>query len=409
VSLRLLAAALAVAIGLVATAAGGPPAAAVTASGGPGAAVPGQPATGATDSWSHDRWAGSDRELADPGVLEVGGRVHAYATSAWQCGTAGCGQMWVPRFEGLSLRRPGRLVGDAMPDRPAWVSSRDRDIWAPSVVAVGGGYTMYFGATAAGGSAAGMKCIGRARADRPEGPFLPADRPLRCTRGYWNIDPSVVEDGGRRFLLWREDDAAHVTGKIVVAELAPDGRTLVSRPRTLVTGTEPWEDGYPPGSRSQAPANRDVDHDATVDTTTVGARHLPDAARTVADPVGIGPVENPSMARHPATGEWLLTWSANRWETQRYATGLALCAGPAGPCLRVTQGAPWLRRSTGPNVVTSAAFGGAGGMTLVADGGDLYAVFHAYRGDGHHPAQPRIAWAYRVVPAGPARYQLTEL
>lgn len=115
------------------------------------------------------------------------------------------------------------------------------------------------------------------------------------------------------------------------------------------------------------------------------------------------------MARHPATGRWLLTWSANRWETPDYATGLAVCSGPLGPCRRISRGAPWLRASTDPGIATSAGSAGAGGLSLVTDpNGNLYAVFHAYAGSGRAPS-PRVGWAYRVEPAGDAGYRLVEI
>jgi hypothetical protein len=227
---------------------------------------------------------------------------------------------------------------------------------------------MWFAATAAGTH---TKCLGAAVAPRPGGPFVPLPRPLRCTPGYWAIDPYPVTDGERWYLLWRQDDPDHPTGRIVTAELRSGGVALADpdgEPTTLLVGRYPWEDGGR----------------------------------------GIGPIENPAMARHPATGEWLLTWSANRWETQDYATGLAVCAGPLGPCRRISEDRPWLRTSadTRPGRAPDAldapeggGFGGAGGLSFVTGpGGDLYAVFHAYPGTGEHPGTKRAAWAYRVEP-----------
>ena len=92
------------------------------------------------------------------------------------------------------------------------------------------------------------------------------------------------------------------------------------------------------------------------------------------------------MARHPLTGELLLTWSANLWETQDYATGLAVCDGPLGPCRR-TSDRPWLRTHESVGVATSARFGGAGGLSFAtAPDGHLYAVLHAYRDGGSFPS-----------------------
>jgi len=345
-------------------------------------------------SWSHDGFWEMDRPLADPSALYAGGEFNVYTTTAHACVPGSCPTYWVPRFTSSSLSSTAGLRSDAMPARPPWVDARQRTIWAPSVIKLGRGYVMYFSATAGQrqGHAAGKKCIGAAASPSPAGPFLPLDRALMCgPPGYWALDPYAVSDGVHLYLLWREDDAAHVRGKIVGAQLAPDGLSFHGAiKRTLVAGEFPWEDG----SRT-APAH-----------PTGQGRRLPPGA----DPgrSGIGPIENPAMARHPDTGRWLLTWSANRWDTQDYATGLAVCRGPLGPCERLSREKPWLHTSEDSAIDTSAEFGGAGGLSFVT-GPDrrLYAVFHAYRGTDTAAESARIGWAYRVD-AVADRYELVE-
>jgi hypothetical protein len=256
-----------------------------------------------------------------------------------------------------------------MPDMPAWVDPNDRMIWAPSVVLVGATYTMYFAASSAG---SGTKCLGAAVSATPGGPFAPQPDPLHCLSRYWSIDPYAVADGlGGWFLLWRQDSAEVPAGSAVAAPLTPDGLGLAGGEQTLLVGELPWEDGS-------------------------------------ADEPGIGPIENPAMARDPDTGEWLLTWSANRWDTQDYATGLATCTRPLGPCARLSRDKPWLHTSEDSAVDTSAEFGGAGGLCFVT-GPDhqLYAVFHAYRGTDTAAESHRIGWAYKVVAFG-GSYELVE-
>jgi hypothetical protein len=330
--------------------------------------APGDSPTTPATSWSWDTEERTDRMAADPGALYAGGTFHVYTTSARHCVDGACADLNVPRFTSPDLAQPGRLTGDAMPTRPAWVSARHPEIWAPQVAQIDGRYVLYFAATADRG---GMKCLGAAVAPGPEGPFAPLDQPLHCTPGYWAIDPYPVADGDRWYLLWRQDDPDHPTGKVVAAELRPDGLGLAATPpTTLLVGEQPWEDGGR----------------------------------------GIGPLENPAMVRHPATGEWLLAWSANLWQTQDYATGLATCDGPLGPCRRAGDATtPWLRTSadlasdtssdgdTSETAGAGPSFGGAGGLSFVAGpDGALYAVFHAYAGSGEHPAAPRVAWTARV-------------
>jgi hypothetical protein len=334
--------------------------------------APAQPAT----SWSSDPGERVDREAADPGALWADGGLYIYATSATHCVRGTCRDYRVPRFGSPEPSVQGRLEGDAMPGRPDWVAPDDDAIWAPAAARIDDRFVLYFAASAAGSGDAPLKCLGAAISPSPAGPFAPLPRPLHCTPDYWSIDPYPVTDGQHWYLLWRQDDGAHVTGRIVAARLSPDGLAIAgSTRRTLLVGNYSWEEGYP------------------------------------ADTPGIGPIENPAMARHPATGEWLLTWSANRWETQHYATGLAVCAGPLGPCRRTTGASPWIRTSADPSIATTARLKGTGGLSFAAGpGNQLYAVLHAYRGAGQAPGALRVAWAFRVEPSGtPAGYRLIEI
>jgi hypothetical protein len=118
------------------------------------------------------------------------------------------------------------------------------------------------------------------------------------------------------------------------------------------------------------------------------------------------------MVRHPATGDLLLTWSANLWETQAYATGLARCEGVLGPCRRTSEEQPWLRTSGDAGFGTAATFGGAGGLSFVMTPDDeVYALLHAYRGDGQAPGAVRTGWAFRVEASGPGGpgYRLVDI
>jgi hypothetical protein len=334
--------------------------------------------------------------MADPAMVYADGEYHGFATSTTWCTPGGCPTYWVPHLASSSLDTSGGLRNDALPDVPAWVRPSDRAIWAPSVAEIAGRWVMYFTATADSGPGAGNKCLGTATATSVQGPYTPDEEPLVCHSTYWNIDPYAVTDGQDWYLLWREDDADNITGKIVGAQLQPDGLGFAGlAKRTILVGEYPWEDGNPhPALKPEDELDRSAPEYAT-DTGSTRSHQ------------GIGPIENPAMARHPDTGQWILSWSANSWQTQNYATGLATCDGPLGPCTRVSTDAPWLRTTEDEAITTSAWFGGMGGLSFV-DGhdGQLYAVLHGYRRLGEHP-ELRIGWVYRV--AADDDYSLTEL
>jgi hypothetical protein len=337
--------------------------------------APPRPVPAENPIWSWDAIDNVARPAADPGALHAAGLFHVYTTSSEHCVSGDCRQYWVPRFTSPELAEPGRLSRDAMPVRPAWVDPDDRVIWAPSVARIGDRFVLYFAATSGRPRDGGMKCLGAAVSAGPEGPFVPLDEPLRCTPGYWAIDPYPVYASGVWHLLWRQDDAAHTTGRIVAAPLGPNGLAIVGDlAHTLVVGEFPWEEGYPIGEP------------------------------------GIGPIENPAMVRHPATGEWLLTWSANLWQTGAYATGLAICDGPLGPCRRMSQEAPWVRGSTDPGLATTAELSGIGGLSFVTGpDGQAYAVLHGYAGAAPTPGSRRVAWTFRVEAVPGTGYRLVDV
>ena len=72
-----------------------------------------------------------------------------------------------------------------------------------------------------------------------------------------------------------------------------------------------------------------------------------------------------------------LLYSGNTFESDRYATGVARCAGPLGPCTRVADRAV---------LASSAAVLGPGGaVPVVGPDGARYMVFHAW-------AAPRVGY-----------------
>lgn len=152
-----------------------------------------------------------DEDFPDPAVLRDAGAYYAYATQ-------GSGRnIQVARSPNLV---DWRLVGDALPVKPAW-ASRTQDFWAPHVVRHGRTYYLYYSAkpdAALDDQSKGL-CLAVATASRPEGPFTDSGKPLQCGPGFVNIDPMSFDDPatGKRLLYWGSG-----FGPIKVRELAVD-------------------------------------------------------------------------------------------------------------------------------------------------------------------------------------------
>ena len=269
-------------------------------------------ATGA--SGVHSRGTGPvfSGDFADPFVLQVGVRFYAYATNS--------GGRNVP-FAVSRTGRSARLDGDALPVLPSW--SEPGSVWAPSVVATRGGYRLYYTTR---DRASGRQCVSVASAALPSGPFVDdSSEPLVCQVELGgSIDPSPVVVADRVSLVWKNDgNCCSIPTRIWSAPLTADGRAVVGAPVALISADQPWEGGL---------------------------------------------VEGPSMI---ADGDrFLLFYSANRWDSDAYATGYAICDTVAGPCEKPNADA-WLRsddRVAGPG----------GGSALRLGHGPAFFVYAAW-------------------------------
>ena len=96
-----------------------------------------------------------------------------------------------------------RHVGFAFANRdaPDWTTHgvRKGDFWAPEIAAVGDEYWLVYTAR----DASQVLSLGLAKANHPQGPWADIGRPI-LTGGV--IDGHIfVDDGGERYLLWKED------------------------------------------------------------------------------------------------------------------------------------------------------------------------------------------------------------
>lgn len=282
--------------------------------------------------------------LADPGVLVVGATTYVAGTNRF------------PDNVPLLRSRPGTQdvnpIGDALPDPPPWAWSREEGgaFWAPSLALLDGRYVLYFSARHRDVSADDPGwCIGVAVSDTPEGPYTPTDAPVFCaalqgrssgplTRkpvaGRGAIDPQVYQRGSRAWLHFKALDHPW---QLWAVELSADGLATTGPGRGLVE------------------------------------MHSQDAEWEYSARERFTILENPSMDHNPDGIEgarYYLYYSGDDWQSDDYATGVAACRTPIGPCLRATD-PPWLR---GRGVT-----GGPGGLTVVRDGtGQRWAIFHGW-------------------------------
>ena len=256
-------------------------------------------------------------DAPDPGILRVGNTYYSYTTN-----TPG---IRIPVLVSVDLTH-WNVIAEALPAVGPWATDSRGNIWAPTVIAIDGGYRLYYSAPHA---VTHRKCIGSGFALSPKGPFIDAsDEPLVCEATDGDaIDPSVFEISGLRFLYWKGDrDPGSYVSRIWAQQLGPHGTSLIGDRNVVVFNTSTWEQGT---------------------------------------------VEGPSMVLEG--GRYLLFYSGGSWGNSSYGIGYAECAGVLGPCTKVTTAAPWMQ---------STNFGWAsGGQEFVRDTfNQLWMVHHAWTG-----------------------------
>ncbi len=246
-------------------------------------------------------------DFPDPFVLASGGSRYAFGTNA----TAGNIQMLREAADGAWA-----TAGDALGPLPAW-AGKGRT-WAPAVLARPGGFVLYYAVVE---TFTGRQCISRAVSAVVTGPYLDTSTaPMECgDHGAIDPEPVVGADGGLT-LLWKHERPA----AILATPLTPDGLTLAGPSKHLLGVNHEWERGV---------------------------------------------VEAPSMVVD-GTGAWLF-YSGNDWNGRRYATGVAHCFSPVGPCDR---------GGAAPLLASHDALAGPGGASVFVDpDGQRRIVFHAYQ------------------------------
>lgn len=282
-------------------------------------------------------------ETSDPFILAVDGAYYLYGSDNDRRAPI---TKLVDLDADYSLGEKNSLTTEGMPTKPAWTAESNQ-LWAPSVDKVGTRWVMWYSADRINPpDGENKQCIGRALASSPEGPFTPDDAPVYCGENdHGALDPSVFTDpAGRKWLLVAigNTETPLVTFLLDANGDFPRG----ARPIPLLGRTYPWQYHF---------------------------------------------LENPSMVFDPASNQYLLAYSAGRWNEARYSTGIARCATPFGPCVSDPTG-PWLSSLAGRT--------GTGGLSFFTDlTGTQRVVFASFREGGETKVGGRSATVMKFLSA----------
>jgi beta-xylosidase len=266
--------------------------------------------------------AASLGDFPDPFIMHEGNVYYAFATGA------GSRNIQLARSEDLLH---WSAMPDALPSLPAWAASQKGLTWGPAALRRRNQFILYYTTR---DRASGFQCISRAVAPRPEGPYADtSESPFVCqvsgSAGLCgSIDPSPFLDlDGSLYLLWKSDEnsaACRKPPRLWAQRMIEEGTGVVEQPVSLLSIDRPWEGSI---------------------------------------------VEGPSMILRD--GRYFLFYSANVYDSAAYAIGYAMCAGPIGPCHKVSNEMPFLHSAE------DAA--GPGGQQFFDDGdGRLWMAYHAW-------------------------------
>ena len=226
----------------------------------------------------------SGENRTDPFLLVADGRYYLYTTGPPFGGTPNVPVASTTDFVHWST------VTDALPTLPPWANSGFT--WSPDVHQFGTTYVLYFTAHI---DALSEECIGDATSSSPAGPFISDEvHPFICQSDLsGSIDPRVFTDSsGVNWMVWKSDQNSrpgNIPTIVWSQRLTPDGLGLIGTPNDLMSPDEPWQ--------------------GTI-------------------------VEAPDMVE--VNGVYWLSYSGNWFNQPQYATGIAWCVGPKGPCADVT-------------------------------------------------------------------------
>ncbi len=252
------------------------------------------------------------------------------------------------------------FVGEALPHlgTRAVDGPGNYPVWAPAAAQIDATHWMlYYTAQLAG--TVSKKCIWRAHASNPDGPFVDDYAgPIVCLEGsLWAIDPYLVKDAGGSWHLAARIDQPGGINTIQIRELEPGG--------TAFAAGSTWTE---------------LTHNAPTSWE-----------QPVLENAGIVQLTPPNGAPH-----WFVFYSGGAWANNSYGVGYADCGTSiTGPCTKKTPAGPWLGTDTAAGVY------GPGTPTFYDSGdGDVLMSVQAWRysgGNSNPQNTGQIMRTYKVI------------
>ena len=300
--------------------------------------------------------------FASPSIVREGDTYHA-----WMAKQRANGKVYNIAHATLSPDGKWKLQGDALPKLgKGAVHSGGYAVWAPGAAKIDANHwALYYSATLEGHGQ--KKCIWRARANSPDGPFVDDfDGPIECLDGgLWAIDPDLVQDAkGTWHLVARLDEPGGIN-TIKIRQLSDNALH------------------FAPGS------------------SWIELTH--NRAKSWEQPV----MENAAMVRLKPPGggnpHWFVFYSGRAWANNSYAVGYADCGESInGPCDKKTVNGPWMatdadakvfgpgtptfyKDESGTQLMSVQVWRYSGGKANDKNNGQSMRTYALTIGDGYHP------------------------
>lgn len=208
-----------------------------------------------------------------------------------------------------------------------------KNYWAPEVYKHNGKYYMVYSAQ----NSANIHSLGAAVSDSPTGPFVNLTSQPMLAFDYSVIDAHVYfAEDGRLYLYYAKDCSTNIVNGIKEShiygvELSDDFKSVIGKPKLLLTPSQGWEFGPNDKVRWN---------------------------------------EGPYVFEN--NGTFYMMYSANLYSTAKYAVGYATSDNPLGPFIKY-QNNPILQ---GDGVTTSGS--GHNSLTVSPDGSEIWTAYHTH-------------------------------